>query len=83
MYLSDERVSVVELLEPNGGHALVVAGDVVVGVVHGHGVHGEPVDDAHWLVLRVREDVQLHERLVRVVLVPEGKTKVLEKGTFI
>jgi hypothetical protein len=46
-------------------------------------VHGEPVDDAHWLVLRVREDVQLHERLVRVVLVPEGKTKVLEKGTFI
>ena len=48
---------------------LVVTGDEVVGVVHGGGVHGVPVDGAAGGARRVIED-ELHHVAVRVVLVP-------------
>ena len=46
----------------------------MVGVVHGHGVDGEPVDDAAEGVVVVGvDDVELGEEVVGVVLVPENE----------
>ena len=69
-YFADETAfGIHALLKHDAGPALVVATDEVVGVEHGHPVHGEPVDDPDRGVVVGGQDDELSELLVDVVVV--------------